>query len=62
MVTNQATAAPVRGVQVNVVTRVGNVFPTRIGFTNASGQYTVSGLPTGTVLVYTSNAPGGLIN
>jgi 5-hydroxyisourate hydrolase-like protein (transthyretin family) len=61
-VTNQATGLPLQNVQVNIVTRVGGAFAARITFTNASGQYTFRGLPTGTYWAYTSFAPAGLVN
>ncbi len=49
---------PVAGRQVIVVTRVGNSTYTASAVTNASGAYTVRGLPTGTYWAYTFGGLG----
>jgi 5-hydroxyisourate hydrolase-like protein (transthyretin family) len=60
-VTNQATSNPVQGVQVTVVTRVGTTNFQRSVTTDASGNYTLAGLPTGRYWAYISFAPSGLV-
>jgi hypothetical protein len=59
-VRNQASA-PVQNAQVTVVTRVGTTNFQRGANTNASGQYFIGGLPTGTYWAYISFAPNGLV-
>ncbi len=61
VVRNQNTSNAIQFVQVTVVARVGNQFVTKSANTNASGIYTVNGLPTETYWVYTNN-PLGFIN
>jgi hypothetical protein len=55
-VTNEATGLPAPGVSaVAVVVVSGSIF-TRSAVTNASGQYSITGLPTGSYALYTSTS------
>jgi 5-hydroxyisourate hydrolase-like protein (transthyretin family) len=61
-VVNSVTAAPVQGVTVSAYARTGDSMTfAASGSTNASGVYTIAGLPTSTYFLATSNSQG-LIN
>jgi hypothetical protein len=57
-VLNQNTAAPLSNIVVAAVVRVGGSTFTTSASTNAAGNYTIIGLPTGTYRLYTSNGQG----
>jgi 5-hydroxyisourate hydrolase-like protein (transthyretin family) len=57
IVTNEATGLPAQGVVVNVVVRTSATGTSSRGVsTNASGAYTITGLPTGTYQLFTSSS------
>jgi 5-hydroxyisourate hydrolase-like protein (transthyretin family) len=62
-VTNAATGAPLPNVGLQAFTRVGgsNIFVSNAQ-TNASGVYTLGGLPTGNYFVFTTGGGGGVVN
>jgi hypothetical protein len=56
VLTNSATGQPLPNVSVAVAARVGTTtLSSFLGFTNANGEYTMSGLATGTYFVYSGS-------
>jgi hypothetical protein len=53
-ITDTSSFAPIQSVTVQIVTSTGAAVDSRFGVTNASGVYTVGGLPTGAYFAFTS--------